>query len=466
MAKRPNILILMTDQQRGDCLSCAGHPTVQTPNMDRLAAEGVRFTRFTTSSPVCMPARSTFASGLYCHNHGQWANYGCLPETTDTYMKRLRDTGYRTCHIGKSHLYPHKGEHLSDRLPYMHALGFQDVRENTGPWATVKTDSIMTDHWRALGICERFRADYKKRREAGSVDAVWPSPMPEGETIDDFVGRTAVDYLGAYDRDEPFCVFVGFGGPHEPWDPPASWAEKYDGTQPAAPLPAPESPGWLSPEARAYEADITGKVQASPERARTIQQLYFAKISHVDAWFGRIFETLEQRGVLDDTLILFWSDHGERLCDRGGLFKSVFYEEAARVPFILRTPDRTNAGQTADGLCGTADAFPTLLAAAGCEPAPSFGRPLLEAAQDPGAAIHDAVLSEIEWGGRQFTLIRDETHKLVVDGDGNAVQLFDMEADPQERTNLAGREDTEAVEARLRDHLLRLRLATDRTQKD
>ena len=87
MANKPNILILMTDQQRGDCLSCADHPTVNTPNMDRLAAEGVRFERFYTTCPVCMPARSSFASGQYCHNHGQWGNYGRLPADCDTYMR-------------------------------------------------------------------------------------------------------------------------------------------------------------------------------------------------------------------------------------------------------------------------------------------------------------------------------------------------------------------------------------------
>src|ERR1041384_676129 len=148
MANPRHILILMPDQWRADCLSATGHPVVKTPNVDGLIAQSLRFDRAYTPCPICMPARSSFLSGQYAHNHGQWSNYGQLPPNADTYARRLQSAGYRTAHIGKSHLYEHaRGDHLENHKPFLNALGFQDVLEVTGPFATRSTNSIMTHHW-------------------------------------------------------------------------------------------------------------------------------------------------------------------------------------------------------------------------------------------------------------------------------------------------------------------------------
>ena len=120
MPDKPHILILMTDQQRADCLSCAGHPVLRTPNMDRIAAEGVRFASAVTTCPICMPARASFVSGLYCHNPGMWTNTGQLPAADETFFHHLQAAGYHTAYIGKSHFYTH---HAGDRSspPCRHA---------------------------------------------------------------------------------------------------------------------------------------------------------------------------------------------------------------------------------------------------------------------------------------------------------------------------------------------------------
>ena len=132
MADAPHILILMTDQQRADCLGCAGHPLLQTPNMDRIAAGGVRFENAITTSPICMPARASFVSGLYCHNHGMWTNRGQLPAADETFFHHLQNAGYHTAYVGKSHYYgPHPGEHLRDYEGYMHARGIDHVHETS-----------------------------------------------------------------------------------------------------------------------------------------------------------------------------------------------------------------------------------------------------------------------------------------------------------------------------------------------
>jgi len=457
--KRPNILILMPDQMRADCLSCAGHPVIQTPNFDRIAAEGVRFPLTYTTCPVCMPARSSFLSGLFCHNHGQWANYGRLPATADTYARRLKAAGYHTCHIGKSHLYPHRrGHHLREDEPFMHALGWEDVLETTGPHATCMTKSILTDHWERLGLYETFLNDYIRRGKEGGVAAVWPSPLPPGETLDDFVGRTACEYLESYSRSEPWLVFVGFGGPHEPWDPPAEWAALYEGKEMNPPQPPPKDEPWLSPEAAAHRAEIARRERPLPdETVAKIRALYYAKISHIDDWVGRILGVIERRGWWDNTAVVVWSDHGEMLGDRNLYRKTLFYDASARVPLVLRLPDRRGAGSVRTHLVSLVDLVPTLLEIGGAELRKrEFGKSLLPLVTNPHANHHDAVFSEIHFR----TMIRDERYKMVVNERGAVLKLYDMVKDPGETRNLAGCNRTGAVIRRLRERLLQWHLAT------
>lgn len=458
---RPHIVILMTDQQRGDCLSCAGHPVLRTPHLDRIAAEGTRFASAYTSSPVCMPARSSFLSGLYCHNHGQWGNYGHLPKDADTYLRHLKRAGYHTCHVGKSHLFSHQpGSDMRDYDPLMHAFGFDEVFETGGPWATVEAESIATNHWRRLGCYQALLDDYARRRQIGALHALWPSVLPEGETLDDFVARTATDYIEGYDRAEPLLLFVGFGSPHEPWDPPASWAERYDPAD-MPPAQPPGEPGpWVPP--KAAQAQRPPHPALTPEQIALVRARYFAKIAHVDSLVGDILAALERRGWLNSTALVFWSDHGEMLGDHGRFHKGVFYEQAVRVPLLLRLPRHPRPGGVVASPVEITDVFPTLLAIAGCPPKPSApGRSLLPLCDEPSGALHDAVFSEIG----KTTMVRTERHKLVVDSAGDSLMLYDLEADPQETTNLLGQADVAPIHAALRDRLLRWHLATQVTWK-
>jgi len=463
MAERPNILILMPDQQRGDCLSCAGHPAVKTPNLDRLAAEGIRFARAYTSCPICMPARSSFLSGLYCHNHGQWGNVAHFNPDLDTYLHHVKEVGYHTCHIGKSHLYAHrKGLHLQEMRPFMRQLGWDEVLETTGPWATVTTDSIMTDHWREIGCLDTFRNDYEARRQTGPTAATWPSPMPKGEALDDFVGRTAVRYISDYDGEEPLLLFVGFGGPHEPWDPPVEWAEEYDPAAMDEMKPVTEPGLWVPAAAAEHQRELQNhSLGITPEINGRIRALYYAKISHVDWWIGQILDAFEQRGLLDDTTVIFWSDHGEMLCDKGRLFKSVFYEEAVHVPLILRPARYDRPGTVCESLVSLIDVFPTILEVAGCESrAQMFGKSLTPLLSNPNDRLRDAVFSEYA----KRTMLRDERYKMVVDNGGTVLKLYDLQEDPDEAMNLVGRDDAGPVTARLRDRLLEWYLGTQLKQ--
>src|SRR6266566_4859569 len=155
MTARPHMLILMTDQQRADCLRCAGHPQLRTPNLDRIAREGMRFAQATTVAPLCMPARASFANALYPHNHGMWTNHGEMPASDETVFHVLQRSGYLTALVGKAHYYVHApGIDLRQREDYMRARGFEYVHETTGPSASSATASYVTDEWERKGLWE------------------------------------------------------------------------------------------------------------------------------------------------------------------------------------------------------------------------------------------------------------------------------------------------------------------------
>jgi choline-sulfatase len=454
---RPNILILMTDQQRADCLSCAVHPQLRTPNMDRIAAGGVRFTHACTTSPLCMPARASFISGLYAHNHSMWANAGQLAPDEESFFRRLQQSGYRTAHIGKSHYYGHgSGKHLRDHEGYMHARGFDYVHETTGPWATVTTDSYMTDHWKELGLLDAFREDYKKRRAHRPGIAVWPSPLPTEEFLDSYIGRQAVRFVDEYSDDAPLALFVGFGGPHEPWDAPGEYAEMYEPEETPPAIEPAEPGGWVPEHAASWQK---GRA-LDPADVRRLRASYYGKIALVDRWFGEILSACERRGFGEDLLTVFWSDHGEMAGDHGMLHKSRFFESALRVPLVIGWPGRIEPGRTTSALAVTVDIAPTILEAVGAiesmdMPRRYLGRSLWPALRDPGANVRDAAFSEVAKAGRRNTMVRTERYKYAVHDDGEGYMLYDLAEDPEERVNLIGHLDMKAVEAEMRDRLLR-----------
>ena len=231
--KQPNILFIMTDQQRPDC--AGGHPVVRTPNLERLAAEGLRFDCAYTVSPVCMPARSSFISGVYPHNHSIWYNAGHLPQDDETFLHHLKEAGYRTAHVGKAHYYNMQHRDQREWEPYMRARGFDAVHETGidyisgftkkkgGDSDLIRCRSHYSAHLEAKGLLQVHIEDYRRRAAEGDL-AVWPTPLPEDDYIDGYIGARAVDYLEGYDRTEPFFLFVGFQGPHYPWSAPERWA--------------------------------------------------------------------------------------------------------------------------------------------------------------------------------------------------------------------------------------------------
>ncbi len=455
MGDKPHILILMTDQQRADCLSCAGHPQIRTPSLDSIAAKGVRFAQATTVSPVCMPARASFINALYPHNHGMWRNRGQMPPEDDTFFHHLQGSGYLTAHIGKSHYYGHGQGHMKDYEWYMHARGLEYVHEVTGPLATQNTRSYMTDYLQEHGLYEAFKEDYAERgvKRMENPFLVRPSPLPVNSYLDSYVGRQAVSFIDGYGDDRPMCLFVGFPGPHEPWDAPGEYATMYDERRTPDPIPWPEHNRSLPESIRAMD-DFQPRNGSTPENIRRIRANYYGKISLIDHWIGRILEACGEKGMLENMMIVLWSDHGEMLGDHRRVFKSTFHESSMRVPLIMSWPGRFSEGATSNALVEIIDVYPTLLEALGLEPpGRCLGRSLIPVLTDPARDFRDAQLSEISHADGRRICVRTSRHKYAVRQNGDGYMLYDISDDPDEQYNMIGEEPD--IEHDLREILLR-----------
>ncbi len=458
--KHPDIVVVMVDQMRADCLSCAGHPDVATPHLDRLAAEGVRFTAAYSPNPLCMPARASFLTGRHCSEHGQWRNEGRLPVERWNLLKPLRKAGYRTCQVGKSHYYPHDSTpHLERRANrrYMRSLGFSRVSEVTGPKAAAWCGSILTDHWRRVGLLETFREDMQRRKLAGPLEATWPSPLPDGETLDDFIGARAEQLLRRRLLRSPYFAFVGFGGPHDPWDPAPRWAGRYDPSRVSPPLPLIEPPAHLPQAAADFQRRVRPREVPTPEQIGRVRALYYAKISQLDELVGRCLTALEQRGRLDRTVVVFCSDHGEMLGDRGRLGKALLAGPAMRVPLIVRLPGGAQAGRVVNEPVSLVDLAPTLLGLAGISHArhgrsgdgslgyTGAGRDLFDGSASAPRAPRGPVFAELDasvpgslGAPVRLELVREGRFQLVRALGGEVYSLHDLELDPDEGNNLWG----------------------------
>jgi choline-sulfatase len=451
VASAPNILLVMSDQHRADMLGCAGDASMHTPTLDRLAGEGVRFSRVSCQGPLCMPSRASFMTERYVRDHGVYTNWEEISQDCPTYTKALREAGYHTSLLGKAHLYRDEiitVDHIDDMAPRLQALGFAEVFE-TGDKFMGKKPSRYTDFLATQGLLETYRQHIADRsyqgenedgRNATKSVPMWdatPMPLPLSAYVDTWHGTEAVRWLEEYDRPEPFFLFVGFPGPHDPWDAPAEAVERYrdvDISMPSSTTrPTFEGTGRYEHLLNAF-LGLADTLTLSDDAIRHMRRAYAADISVIDHAVGLMLDALERRGLLDDTWVVYTTDHGEMAGNHGLLSKCVLYEQAVRVPLIIRPPVGC-APRVVDSLVEQLDVPATVRAMAGAPDLPaSEGRSLLECVRDgaPGPARPVAVSEN--WG---FASFETERHKLVVDEDAVApCQLFDLAEDPAEDHNL------------------------------
>lgn len=448
------MLFIMTDQMRWDAMGTTGD-WVKTPNLDRIAGEGVNFSRCVTNSPVCIPARISLATGRYPHNIGIWKNLRHdMPRETPTWMQAVREAGYRTSLFGKTHLHRHAGD-LRDREYLLHAYGLDDVDEIGGPRASARVLSHMTERWQKLGLWEKYQEDYRERFSKKPY-MVRPSVLPLQEYADVYVGQQAKSYLERYDRNEPWFCWVSFGGPHEPWDTPEPYAGIYEPEEMPDPIPEPERSKDTPTGYLQFKSDRSPK--PSREEAGKMRADYAGNVSLIDDQIGEILKTIEKRGELENTVIVFSSDHGEMNGDHGLIYKETFLNSAVRVPLLIRTPETLKspaAGSICDSPAEWFDIGPTIAELAGGElEHQQFAKSLCPVLENPEVPHRDFAVSEIHGE----IMYMDNQWKLAVNASGVPYLLFDLKSDLDEQHNLVndpGSKEKE-VELRLRiqEHLV------------
>ncbi len=445
----------MTDQLRWDAMGCSGG-WVRTPNLDRIAAEGLRFSNCVTNAPVCIPARVSLATGLYPHNTGIWSNlHYDMPPDTATWMQAIRNAGYRTSLFGKTHLHHHLGD-LREREHLLHSYGLDDVDEIGGPRASASVLSHMTEKWQQAGLWHSYQEDYRERF-ATKPHMVRPSALPLEQYADVYVGQQAKKYLNSYDRSEPWFCWVSFGGPHEPWDTPEPYASIYSTS--AMPKPVPKTEEGSDRPRGILDDRMENARDLSTEDIAAMRANYAGNVSLIDDQIGDLLRVIEERGELENTVIVFSSDHGELNGDHGLIYKETFLNGAVRVPLLVRTPDTlksNNAGTVADCPTEWFDIGPTLVElAGGTITHTQFALSLCPVINSPGTEHRPFAISEY----KGEIMYMDKQWKLFVNRDGHPYCLFDLEHDHDETHNILDDAATSRVQTeirmRIQEHLVR-----------
>lgn len=446
-AGKPNILFIMTDQHRGDCLGCDGHPVLRTPHLDRIAAEGCRFTSAYSSTPTCTPARAALLTGLAPWNHGM-LGYAAVAEQYRYEMPTaLREAGYYTCGIGKMHWAPQRNKHGMDEVILDESGRVQDpeFKSDYRCWFSSVAPGQDPD---ATGIGWN---DYTAA----------PYALDERLHPTRWTGDVAVNFIEQYAKPAPFFLKVSFARPHSPYDAPKRWWDAYAD----APIPERTIGGWTDRYApRSDDSDALWHGDLGPEAARTARVGYYGNVSFIDEQVGRMLDALEARGLLEDTLILFTADHGDMTGDHHLWRKSYAYEASARVPMLVRWPERLvdgPRGQVRGEPVEIRDVLPTFLDAAGAgAPAHLDGASVLELARGraedwrPWIDLeHDVCYGKTN----HWTALTDGRMKYIFHAYDGEEQLFDLAADPGELHDLAQRaEHAETLgtwRARMVEHL-------------
>lgn len=431
-AERPNILVILPDQMRASAMGCDGNPDIKTPHIDRLAAEGTRFKRTYANVPVCCPARAILLTGTYPHVNGMVANDLRLREEQVTIAELLKTAGYRTGFVGKWHL-------------------------DGGP----RDPGFVPPGPRRQGF--EFWAAYECHHR--HFEPTYFRDTPEMITVQKFEPEAscdfAVEFLRSQPKDKPFFLTVQMGPPHDPYGAPEEYTKLYDPEKLTMPTSwQPGSETRPTPKAGLRRGPLANRFV--PLGGKEEVAAYYAAITAIDDQVGRLMKLLKETGADENTIVLFTSDHGDMLGDHGLRRKRKPYDESARVPGIIRWPNKVPAGRAVETLLSHVDMAPTLLGMAGLTiPERMQGTDLSKVALGQTDEGPEAVLLQIfvpfnpdqvskPWRGivtTDYTYARYEDEPWV---------LFDHAKDPHEMTNLAGDPSSAELRQKLDDQLKKL----------
>ncbi len=429
MNSRPNILLLMTDQQRGDCLGIDGHPVLQTPYLDSIGASGVRFKHAYSACPTCVPARRTLMSGKTTHGHGVYINY-------DTHMDCptlpgcFAEAGYQTHLAGKIHLWPQRklyGFHSSDW-----ADGPGDIRDPNDYTKFLSDNGInMPDASRIHGM-------------DGNGWAARPWPLEERLHITNWTTDCALQFLERRDPTMPFFLNVSYFHPHQPGVPPEYYFNMYMDMD----LPEPVKGDWSKVDEipRRGMPVASTRINLDPLAIKQFQAGYYGCITHIDHQIGRILKRIPE-----NTIIVFISDHGEMLGDHGYARKGYGFEGSSRIPFIFKFPKNMeiNPNQVREEVVELMDVMPSLLSAAGIAvPDGVEGKSLMPLLTGKDSSWREYIHGEIAALGEPdnepktgMQYLTDGKWKYIWHPGTGEEFFFNLENDPQELENLSESSD-------------------------
>ena len=445
MASRKHVVFLMTDQHRIDHVGRYPGAKMQTPNIDRLG-ESVAFADCLTVNPICTPARTALLTGKYTHQIGMLAMSGDLSPQHPTYLRALQQAGYYTAAVGKFHWlqgWPWRapegqGHDLVALKDRMARFGLDYLWEVAGKQLAVRNYCEYCRHLDAKGLLGAFRKhvqdEGRNTTDAENVDFTGnPWPLPEEDYIDTVTGEQIVRAIRQRPKDRPLMLFGSFSCPHPPFDPPRSF--------------------WEQTAYEEVDDFIVGDrplTEAARKRLYRLRRSYKATIGLVDFQVGRILQALQEEGIMDETVLLFTTDHGELMGDHRMMQKQEPWRSSATVPCLIRHPDHLAGGLNHSPVEIT-DLTATIMDVAGLDPRaalsrnwPAFhnrvpARSLLPILQGRAESVRDFAFSECNgrWQmiqTRQWKYIRH----LEYDAPGaRREQLYDRQADPQEQVNLA-----------------------------
>jgi len=449
--QNPNILVIMSDQHSMHLLGCYGNPLVRTPNLDRLAAEGMRFDNAYCPGPLCVPSRMSFMTSRTPTRNRVWQNGHILSSAIPTWAHVLGAAGYRTSLIGRMHFVGPDQRHGFEERPIGEYW-------SAHPGVPIKGGPMWT----------RFsQASCSQSRPAAEIAGTGTTHY---QWLDQQVTRTTLEFLDqaatnmhAGNATLPFAAVAGFVLPHCPFIAPKDLFDYYYDK-----VDVPEVEESQPASVRRYR-DF-GKVltpELSPERVRIDRAAYFAMCEHFDSQVGEILDRLETTGLAKNTLVIYTSDHGEMAGEHGCWWKSIYYEGSVGVPLIARLPGVITAGSSSNAICNLMDLGPTMAAADGTSMQQVDGRSLwpLMQGQHPSGWVDETVSEMVDCRSGEYPnlpsrMIRAGKWKLwkFADPENLPPALFDLEADPGELTDLG----QDPAHAKVREELLtKLRVGWD-----
>ena len=486
---RKNILFIMCDQLRFDYLGCTGHPNIKTPNIDALAARGVTFSNTYCQSPICGPSRMSFYTGRYVSSHGSASNFAPLRIGERNIGHHLNPLGMRTVLVGKTHMIADRegmerlGVDAGSPIGVHHAqAGFEVHERDDGvhPDSMVRPDVAYNQYLKSRGYTEDDNPWHWAANSVETEEGVrsgffndrvdLPARVAEADSETPYMTRRAMEFLAADDGKSPWLLHLSFIKPHWPYVAPAPYNDMYSADDV---VPANRTEDELldtNPLMKLFMTRVAGKTFGRDIARETVIPVYMGLISQIDDQLGILFEFMEKRGLLDDTMIVFTSDHGDYLGDHWMGDKDYFHDPSVRIPLIIADPSEAadaTRGTVDSSLVEAIDLLPTFIEHQGGEVARNIldGRSLMPKIRGEDVEWRSYAVSEYDYSCQVF---RTETGRMPLDcrtymvaterwkyvhAPGYPPVLFDLEYDPDELVDLGHSPEHDGIRQTMAGHL-------------